>query len=93
MFRGKRILVNPIDDYCDFKEKQTMAIVSKMGTLHEKAGNIEYKMPKAIADAYLKHRKSYGTAEEKKLTPTEYLVKVVNEEFGLLHQCVNVIVY
>lgn len=70
-----------------------MAIINTTGTLHEKCGHVEYKMPKAMADAYLKHRKSYGSDEDKKMTPTQYLTKVVNEEFGLLHHCENVLVY
>ena len=30
-----------------------MATIAKPGTLHEKAGFIEYKMPEAMAKAYL----------------------------------------
>ena len=66
-----------------------MAVVTKMGTLHEKAGNVEYKMPKAMADALLKDRKD----GDKKLRPQEYLVKVVNDNFGLLYNCTKVIIY
>lgn len=58
-----------------------------------KSGAVEYKMPKAMADAYLAHRKSYGTDEERKMRPVDYLTKVVNEEFGLLHNCVHVLIY
>ena len=36
--RGKRILINPIDDYCDLKGELFMAIITKVGTTHEKAG-------------------------------------------------------
>ena len=39
--RGKRILINPIDDYCDLKGEFIMASIVKPGTLHEKAGFIE----------------------------------------------------
>ena len=67
--RGKRILINPIDDYCDLKGELFMAIVVKPGTLHEKAGFIEYKMPEAMAKAYLNGR----TAEEKKMRPNDFL--------------------
>lgn len=66
-----------------------MAVVTKMGTLHEKAGNVEYKMPKAMADALLKERKD----GDKKMRPQEYLVKVVNDNFGLLYNCTKVIIY
>lgn len=58
-----------------------------------KSGAVEYKMPKAMADAYLKHRKSHGTDEEKKMNPNDYLAHVVNEEFGLLYNCTRVLVY
>lgn len=44
----------------------------------------EYKMPKEIAANYLKGKKVPNV--------NEYLCKIVNEEFGLLHPCVNVIV-
>lgn len=54
-----------------------------------KSGAIEYKMPKAMADAYLKTRNE----EEKKMRPADFLVKVVNEQFGLLHNCVQVLIY
>lgn len=63
--------------------------VVKLGTLHEKAGCVEYKMPYAMAKAYLAQRKE----NEKKLHPLVFLTKVVNEEFGLKGQCVKVIQY
>lgn len=66
-----------------------MAIVHMMGTLHEKSGKIEYKMPDAMAKAYLKAR----GGEDMKMHPNAYLCKVVNEEFGLRGHCVKVIVY
>ena len=81
--RGKRILINPIDDYCDLKGEFIMA------TIHEKAGFIEYKMPEAMAKAYLNGR----TAEEKKMRPNDFLCKIVNEEFGLKGYCTRVIRY
>ena len=89
MFRGKRILINPVDDYCNLKGEFIMAKVTMLGTAHEKAGNVEYKMPKAMADAILKDRKD----GDKKLRPQEYLVKFVNEQFGLLYNCTKVIIY
>lgn len=54
-----------------------------------KPGSIEYKMPKAIADEFLKTRKG----EDKNMNPQDYLIKCVNEEYGLLHNCVKVIVF
>ena len=87
--RGKRILINPIDDYCDLKGEFIMASIVKPGTLHEKAGFIEYKMPEAMAKAYLNER----TGEEKKMRPNDFLCKIVNEEFGLKGYCTRVIRY
>ena len=87
--RGKRILINPIDDYCDLKGEFIMATIVKPGTLHEKAGFIEYKMPEAMAKAYLNGR----TAEEKRMRPNDFLCKIVNEEFGLKGYCTRVIRY
>lgn len=66
-----------------------MASIVKPGTLHEKAGFIEYKMPEAMAKAYLNER----TAEEKKMRPNDFLCKIVNEEFGLKGYCTRVIRY
>ena len=66
-----------------------MASIIKPGTLHEKAGFIEYKMPEAMAKAYLNER----TAEEKKMRPNDFLCKIVNEEFGLKGYCTRVIRY
>ena len=54
-----------------------------------KAGTIEYKMPEHAAKELLKMRKG----EEIKMTPNEYLCKVVNEQYGLLDRCVRVIKY
>ena len=87
--RGKRILINPIDDYCDLKGELIMAIITKVGTAHEKAGAIEYKMPEAMARELLKNRKG----DETKMRPNDFLCKVVNENFGLKGHCVNVIRY
>ena len=66
-----------------------MASIVKPGTLHEKAGFIEYKMPEAMAKAYLNGR----TVEEKKMRPNDFLCKIVNEEFGLKGYCTRVIRY
>ncbi len=51
-----------------------------------KAGNIEYIMSKTMADELLKTRR----AEEKKMQPKDFLVKCVNEEFGLMYNCTKV---
>lgn len=53
---------------------------------HEKAGAIEYAMPEGLAQEILKTR--HGT--EKNMRPNEFLVKVVNETFGLKDKCVKV---
>ena len=66
-----------------------MATVVKPGTLHGKAGFIEYKMPEAMARAYLNGR----NAEEKKMHPNDFLRKIVNEGFGLKGYCTRVIRY
>ena len=54
-----------------------------------KAGYIEYKMPKQMAQEYLKLRKG----EEQKMRPNDFLCMIVNENFGLKGHCVNVIPY
>ena len=87
--RGKRILINPVDDYCDLKGELIMAIIQQTGTLHEKAGCIEYKMPEQMARELLKNRKG----DETKMRPNDYLCKIVNENFGLKGYCVRVIRY
>lgn len=87
--RGKRILIKPIDDYCNLKGELIMAIVTKVGTLHEKSGNIEYKMSDKMARELLKNR----NGDEAKMRPNDFLCKVVNENFGLKGHCVNVIRY
>lgn len=71
------------------KEIIKMAKVVKEGSLHEKVGDVEYKMPKAMADALLKDRKG----DDKKMRPQDYLIQVVNDNFGLLYHCSKVIVY
>lgn len=88
--RGSRRKLNLLEDsnfgIINKKEIYNIMVISKMGSLHEKAGSIEYRMPKAMADAYLKSRKG----EDAKMRPNDYLVKVVNEEFGFLHHCDSV---
>lgn len=66
-----------------------MAIIQKTGTLHGKAGSIEYKMPDKMAREFLKNRKG----DETKMRPNDFLCMVVNENFGLKGNCVNVIRY
>ena len=50
---------------------------------------IEYEMPKAFAKEILATRKG----EERNMQPQTFLCKVVNEEFGLLGNCVKVTTY
>lgn len=52
-------------------------------------GVVEYKMPKEMAAMYLKTAKG----EFAKKHPKEYLIKVVNEEFGVKGTCINVITF
>ena len=63
--------------------------INKLGSLHEKVGFFEYKMPETMARELLKTRKG----EETKMKPNDFLCKVVNENFGLKDRCVNVIRY
>lgn len=51
--------------------------------------NIEYKMSKETMKYLLKNRK--GT--DAKMNPQEYLCKYVNEELGLMGNCVNVLTF
>lgn len=50
---------------------------------------IKYKMPELMAKELLKTRK--GT--DKSLSNQEYLCKVVNESFGLIYPCVEVVLF
>ena len=59
------------------------------GALHERVGSVEYQMPKKFADELLKARK--GAARN--LQPQDYLIKYVNNECGLLRECVKVTLY
>ena len=85
--RGKRILINPIDDYCNLKGELIMAIASMNEFDYGKAGYIEFKMPEKMMQDLLKTRRG----DELKMQPKDFLCKVVNEDFGLKGYCVNVI--
>ena len=52
-------------------------------------GVVEYKMPKELPAMYLKTAKG----EFAKKHPKEYLIQVVNEEFGVKGTCINVITF
>lgn len=52
------------------------------------AGNVSYQMMESTAKVLLKNRKG----EEMKMHPMDYLVKVVNEEYGLLYHCSEVVI-
>ena len=56
--------------------------------MNEKIGAIEYQMTAAMADEILKARKG----AEKNLRPQEALIKYINEQMGLLFNCVKVTV-
>ena len=84
--RGKRILIKPVDDYKG--DINIMAIIHKVGSLHEKGGFVEYKMSETMAKDLLAQRKG----DELKMRPVEYLCKIVNERFGLKGVCNNVII-
>ena len=53
-----------------------------------KPDTFTYRMPKAMADAYLKSR----TAEEKKMNQGDYLKEIVNTQFALKGTCTKVYV-
>lgn len=46
----------------------------------------EYVMPKGMAAELLENR----SGDERKMRPHDYLVKVVNEQFGIRGTCVKV---
>lgn len=52
-------------------------------------GDIEYKMTKELADAYIKQRKG----EDKKKQHQEYLCEIVNTQFGIKGNCVKVLFF
>ena len=68
------------------KEKKIMVNYNKANVY---GGSVEFKMPEAMAKSYLESR----SKSDKKMEPKEYLIKVVNEEFGLKGRCVNVITF
>lgn len=47
----------------------------------------EYVMPKGMAEALLNDR----IGEEKKMRPKDFLIKYVNEQCGILGECINVV--
>lgn len=55
---------------------------------------IEYKMEESVAREYLKANKSFGKStninHEK---AQEYLCKIVNDEYGILGNCVKVLTF
>lgn len=53
-----------------------------------KCGEIHYKMPAAMAAEYLRRKKKAGDRSNN----NEYLCKIVNENYGLLHNCTKVII-
>ena len=60
--------------------------ISMTGTAHGKAGAVEYQMSQKFADELLKARKG----QEKNMRPQDFLVQYVNDECGLLYNCVKV---
>ena len=52
-------------------------------------GLIKYKMPAALAKEYIKSRKG----AEARMNQNDFLCKIVNEEYGLLGYCIEVILY
>ncbi|MBO7080128.1 MAG: hypothetical protein J6W64_10100 [Bacilli bacterium] len=49
---------------------------------------VEYQMSRKCANEYLKDRKG----PDRNMKPQDYLVKIVNEEYGLLKTCTKVII-
>ena len=60
--------------------------MAKNVVMHQ-IGDVEYKMTKEMADAYLKARKG----DDRKKHPQEYLCDVVNTEFGVKGRCTRVL--
>ena len=54
-----------------------------------KAGEIEYKMTKELADSYLKNR----SGKDSNMKAQEYLCKIVDEQFGLKAKCTKVLFF
>ena len=76
--RGKRILINPIDDYIggDF----IMANIKDEAMKYGKSGTIEYKMPEKMARELLKARKG----EEAKMREYAKTTQILFLALGLL---------
>lgn len=53
-----------------------------------KAGSCKYDMRYSTAQALLKNRQG----KDKQMRPQDYLVMYVNEQMGLLYNCVEVII-
>ena len=68
------------------KNEKFTVTVEKIGSEHVKAGAVEYQMPQKFADELLKARKG----QEKNMRPQDFLVQYVNDECGLLYNCVKV---
>ena len=58
-----------------------------MAMTENKEYTVEYRMPVGVAKTLLVARKG----EEKKMSPNDYLCKVVNECYGIKGHVVNVI--
>lgn len=69
-------------------EKFTLDIMA-LGGSHDKTGAVEYIMPRLMADELLNTRKG----QDKNMDPQNFLVKVVNEDFGLLYNCTQVTIH
>lgn len=54
---------------------------------------IEYKMPIEMAKNYVKTSKSQKIKDINSKSAQDFLVKVVNEEFGIKGTCIRVIPY
>ena len=68
------------------KNEPFTTLINMTGTGHIKVGAIEYQMPASFADILLKERKG----QDKNMNPQEFLVRYVNDECGLLYNCVKV---
>lgn len=55
----------------------------------DKTGSIEYLMPKKLATFLYKKRPE----TEQNVNFQDYLIKIVNENFGLLRKCTKVTVF
>lgn len=55
----------------------------------DRSDAVVYKMPEQMAKEYLANRKG----DEAKMHPNDYLIEVVNSNFGIKGHCVEVIVF